>query len=185
MHFVNNKACLQWQPKAKDYSSHEGGHCSPTHGWPYGIWGKAHRKGLGEQQLLSQHSLPVSSTSATLLWSKTALQYMLSKIQNKMIPPSPWESSTALASSHAGLLMCSNGLQPDVNSRANIWHTKWNIRSHIHSTHVAFWYSSSCNLYYTDEAQRATCVSVGVKRLIASICYINMVYDGRRLIDEK
>lgn len=39
------------------------------HGWPYGIWGKAHRKGLGEQQLLSQHYyLPVSSISASPPW---------------------------------------------------------------------------------------------------------------------
>lgn len=47
-------------------------------------------------------------------------------------------------------------------------------------------YSSPCNLYCTDEAQCDMCnVSVGVKRLITSICYINVVCDGRRLIHEK
>lgn len=50
-------------------------------------WPKAHRQGLGEQQLLSQHHyLQVDSALATLMGSKTTLQCVLHKIQTEMTP---------------------------------------------------------------------------------------------------
>lgn len=97
----------------------------------------------------------------------------------------PWELSTALTYSDMGPLMRGSGLCPGVNSGAKIYLTKWKVRSHIHSMCIVCWDSSPHNLYHVDEAQHATFVSAGVKRLITSICYINTVYDGRRIIDEK
>lgn len=85
---MSNKACLQWQPKAKDISWHEGGHCSLRHGWPYAVWGTTHR---GAQVSDSFSPTIVISQSAAAQQDHPVINN-----QRKKGPSSQWELSTCL-----------------------------------------------------------------------------------------